>query len=143
MGLPRKYILPNVPMYSKTLSVSEKENRNKNYGSPYHEALQVLLEEKLSEEWYVNWHAMKSKGNQMNIDSGKKCPDFVVSDQNSETSCRDFRELITKSLIEKGYEVGINYPCKGAELIKSYGEPSKGCNAIQIEINRQLYLDKT
>ena len=51
----------------------------------------------------------------MNIDSGKKCPDFVVSDQNGETSCRDFHELITKSLIEKGYEVEINYPYKGAE----------------------------
>ena len=86
---------------------------------------------------------MKSKGNQMNIDSGKKCPGFVVSDQNGETSCRDVRELIIKSLTEKGYEEGINYPYKGAELIKRYGEPSKGCNAIQMEINRQLYLDET
>ena len=146
MGLLRKYILPNVPMYSKKLSVSEVENRIKNYWSPYHESLQGLLEEKLSEfgsVGYVNWHSMKSKGNQMNIDSGKKRPDFVVSDQDGETSSRDFRDLITKSLTEKGYEVGINYPYKGAELIKRYGAPSKNCNAVQIEINRRLYLDET
>ena len=145
MGLIRKYILPNAPMYSKKLTVFEVENRIKNYWSPYHQSLQTLLEEKLSEFgsiFYINWHSMKSKGNQMNIDSGKKRPDFVVSDQDGETSSREFRDLITKSLMEKGYEVAINYPYKGAELIKRYGAPSKNCNAIQIEMNRRLYLDE-
>ena len=145
MGLIRKYILPNVPMYSKKLTVSEVENRIKNYWSAYHQSLQTLLEEKLSEFesiFYINWHSMKSKGNQMNIDSGKKRPDFVVSDQDGKTSSREFRDLITKSLMEKGYEVAINYPYKGAELIKRYGAPSKNCDAIQIEINRRLYLDE-
>ena len=85
---------------------------------------------------------MKSKGNQMNIESGKKRPDFVVSGQDGETSSREFCDLIIKSLMEKGYEVAINYPYKGAELIKRYWAPSKNCDAIQIEINRRLYLDE-
>ena len=66
---------------------------------------QVLLEEKLTEfgsVWYANWHAMESKDNQKNIDSVKKRPDVVVSDQNGETSSRGFGDLITKSLTEKG-----------------------------------------
>ena len=45
---------------------------------------------------------MESKGNQKNIDNGKKRPDFVVSGQDGETSSRGFRDLITKSLTEKG-----------------------------------------
>ena len=45
---------------------------------------------------------MESKDNQKNIDSVKKRPDVVVSDQNGETSSRGFGDLITKSLKEKG-----------------------------------------
>jgi len=61
----------------------------------------------------------------LNIDSGKKRLDFVVSDQNSKTCSGDFRDFTNKSLTGKGYEVGINYPYKGAELIKCYGAPWK------------------
>ena len=55
----------------------------------------------------------------------KKRPDFVVSGQDGETSSRGFRDFTNKSLTEKDQEVGINYPYKGAELIKRYGAPWK------------------
>ena len=131
MGLIRKFILPNVPIYPEKLSVAEVEK--------------MLLDEKLVEfgaVFYIDWHSMKSKGNQMNIDSGKDRPDFVVSDQDGRTSSRKFRNVIIQNLISQGYKVAINYPYKGAELIKRHGSPAKNRHAVQIEINRRLYMDE-
>ena len=146
MGLIRKFILPNVPMYPEKLSVAEVENRIKKYWSPYHRALKMLLDEKVAEfdaVFYIDWHSMKSKGNQMNIDSGRERPDFVVSDQDGKTSSRKFRDVIIKNLISQGYKVAVNYPYKGAELIKQYGVPTENRHAVQIEINRRLYMDES
>tara|TARA_B100001540_G_scaffold114185_1_gene102311 strand:- start:209 stop:1078 length:870 start_codon:yes stop_codon:yes gene_type:complete len=146
MGLIRKFILPNVPMYLEKLSVAEVENRIKKYWSPYHRALKMLLDEKVAEfdaVFYIDWHSMKSKGNQMNIDSGRERPDFVVSDQDGKTSSRKFRDVIVKNLKSQGYEVAVNYPYKGAELIKRHGVPTENRHAVQIEINRRLYMDES
>ena len=146
MGLIRKFILPNVPMYPEKLSVAEVENRIKKYWSPYHRALKMLLDEKVAEfdaVFYIDWHSMKSKGNQMNIDSGRERPDFVVSDQDGKTSSRKFRDVIIKNLKSQGYEVAVNYPYKGAELIKRHGVPIENRHAVQIEINRRLYMDES
>jgi len=146
MGLIRKFILPNVPMYPEKLSVAEVENRIKKYWSPYHRALKMLLDEKVAEfdaVFYIDWHSMKSKGNQMNIDSGRERPDFVVSDQDGKTSSRKFRDVIIKNLTSQGYEVAVNYPYKGAELIKRHGVPTENRHAVQIEINRRLYMDES
>ena len=146
MGLIRKFILPNVPMYPEKLSVAEVENRIKKYWSPYHRALKMLLDEKVAEfdaVFYIDWHSMKSKGNQMNIDSGRERPDFVVSDQDGKTSSRKFRDVIVKNLKSQGYEVAVNYPYKGAELIKRHGVPTENRHAVQIEINRRLYMDES
>ena len=146
MGLIRKFILPNVPMYPEKLSVAEVENRIKKYWSPYHRALKMLLDEKVAEfdaVFYIDWHSMKSKGNQMNIDSGRERPDFVVSDQDGKTSSRKFRDVVIKNLKSQGYEVAVNYPYKGAELIKRHGVPTENRHAVQIEINRRLYMDES
>ena len=146
MGLIRKFILPNVPMYPEKLSVAEVENRIKKYWSPYHRALKMLLDEKVAEfdaVFYIDWHSMKSKGNQMNIDSGRERPDFVVSDQDGKTSSKKFRDVIIKNLKSQGYEVAVNYPYKGAELIKRHGAPTENRHAVQIEINRRLYMDES
>ena len=146
MGLIRKFILPNVPMYPEKLSVAEVENRIKKYWSPYHRALKMLLDEKVAEfdaVFYIDWHSMKSKGNQMNIDSGRERPDFVVSDQDGKTSSKKFRDVIIKNLTSQGYEVAVNYPYKGAELIKRHGVPIENRHAVQIEINRRLYMDES
>ncbi|AEI76643.1 N-formylglutamate amidohydrolase HutG [Cupriavidus necator N-1] len=38
--------------------------------------------------------------------------------------------------------MGINWPYKGAELIRAYADPARGRHSLQIEINRALYMDE-
>ncbi|MBH69457.1 MAG: N-formylglutamate amidohydrolase [Rhodospirillaceae bacterium] len=145
MGLIRRYILPGIEMYSKKLTIDEVERRISSYWKPYHDTLEQLVEQAYSSfgaVWYINWHSMKSIGNKMNIDNGCQRPDFVVSDRDGDTSSKEFQMEVVGTLRELGYEVALNEPYKGAELIKRHGLPDRKRYALQIEINRRLYLDE-
>jgi len=49
---------------------------------------------------------------------------------------------VAECLEGMGYTVRVNDPFKGAELIERYSDPAAGRHALQIEINRRLYLDE-
>ncbi len=42
----------------------------------------------------------------------------------------------------QGYEVKINDPYKGAEIVRRFADPPKRRHSLQIEINRRLYMDE-
>jgi len=41
-----------------------------------------------------------------------------------------------------GYDVAINDPYKGVELVKKHGRPAQRRHSLQIEVNRRLYMDE-
>jgi N-formylglutamate amidohydrolase len=41
-----------------------------------------------------------------------------------------------------GYQVARNSPYAGGYTTEHYGQPSQGIHALQIEINRRLYLNE-
>ncbi len=41
-----------------------------------------------------------------------------------------------------GYEVQVNRPYAGGFITEHYGSPGRGVHALQLEINRALYLDE-
>jgi N-formylglutamate deformylase len=41
-----------------------------------------------------------------------------------------------------GYSVGRNKPYAGGFITEHYGSPASGMHAIQIELNRALYMDE-
>ena len=46
------------------------------------------------------------------------------------------------ALSARGYEVQINRPYAGGFITEYYGNPARGVHALQLEINRGLYLDE-
>jgi N-formylglutamate amidohydrolase len=41
-----------------------------------------------------------------------------------------------------GYDVKINDPYKGVELVRAFSDPKAGRHSLQIEVNRKLYMDE-
>ena len=59
------------------------------------------------------------------------------------TSCApELTDHIQKTLRGMGYTVARNKPYAGGFITERYGDPANACHAIQIEINRALYLDE-
>src|SRR6202158_4925136 len=51
-------------------------------------------------------------------------------------------ETVEKTLRTLGYSVSRNKPYAGGFLTEHYGNPAAGLHAIQLEINRALYMDE-
>ena len=41
-----------------------------------------------------------------------------------------------------GYDVKVNDPYKGVELVRAFSDPPAGRHSLQIEVNRRLYMDE-
>jgi N-formylglutamate amidohydrolase len=50
--------------------------------------------------------------------------------------------LVERFLTGLGYRVALNKPYAGGYITERYGTPSEGLHALQIEVNRALYMDE-
>ncbi len=112
---------------------------------PYHRALDFLVEkthQRFGMCLLLDCHSMKSVGNTMNDDCGQRRPDMVVSDMDGLTSHPALSHWIAELLRKNGYRVQVNDPYKGGEVIRRNGLPAFKKFAVQIEINRSLYMNE-
>lgn len=145
MGLIRRLALPDVPMYDRPLRVEEVEARLRDYYRPYRTVLAERFDDlhrTFGACWHVNCHSMKSRGNGMNVDEGALRPDIVVSDRQGRTSDPAFTRWAAEWFADRGLSVKINDPYRGGDLVATHGDPARGRQSIQIEINRALYMDE-
>lgn len=147
IGLIRRLVSPGVPVYNEKLEQNEIIERINNYYTPYHEALEKLIEDahyNFGKSWHINCHSMpsgQSSGTFTRINP-LKAPDFVLGDRNGTTCDLDFTHTIRDFLKSKSYKVAINDPYKGVTLVDRYSSPATGRNSIQIEISRALYMNE-
>jgi N-formylglutamate deformylase len=145
MGLLRQFALPGQPMYHAPLPVAQVQQRLAQYYLPYHQRLAQLLDERYQQfgaVWHIDCHSMKSRGNEMNIDSGASRADIVVGDRDGQSADGRFTALIVESFRALGYSVSLNYPYKGGYLTQCFANRQLQRHSVQIEFNRQLYMDE-
>jgi N-formylglutamate amidohydrolase len=66
----------------------------------------------------------------------------VVGDCHGEAAAPELSAFIQESFRNLGFNVGRNSPYAGGHTTSLYGKPATGLHAIQVEINRGLYLDE-
>ncbi len=112
---------------------------------PYHLALQELLDEaadRFGGYLLIDCHSMPSIGGPMDRDPGFRRVDFVLGDRHG-SSCDDrVTGHVERALKAMDYVVTRNAPYAGGHTTSRYGRPDKGRHALQIEINRALYMDE-
>lgn len=132
------------PIYDRQLSVDEVQARLERCYQPYHAALHDVIARTRSafgSVWHIDCHSWTPP------ESGRdgrpvNHVDFCLGNRDGETCDADFTAYVAKRLREMGYEVRVNRPFRGMEVIKRYGRPDDGQHSLQIEINRNLYMDK-
>ncbi|GAC18631.1 N-formylglutamate amidohydrolase [Paraglaciecola arctica] len=145
MGLIRRMVLPDVPIYDTTLSQAQIQTRLDHYYYPYHNALMQTLDalhQTHGGVWHIDCHSMKSRGNRMNIDSGLLRPDIILGDNDGTSASAEFVQVIEDAFIERGYKVVRNTPYKGGYLVTHYAEVANNRHSMQIEVNRNLYMNE-
>ena len=69
--------------------------------------------------------------------------DFIIGDAHGRSCSRALTILVEETLREMGYSVMRNTPYSGGFITRNYGCPDKQIHAIQIEINRGLYMNES
>lgn len=143
IGLIRKYLRGGRPLYSAPLSVQAVLQRLNKYYRPYHMVLDAMVAENykmFGKNLLIDCHSMPSQDN--SIWSGR-LPDFVIGTLEGKSCAIEFAQKCAEFMVQAGYAVRLDMPYKGVEILKRYGNPSKGKYAFQLEINRDLYLYET
>ncbi|MEO8080431.1 MAG: N-formylglutamate amidohydrolase [Caldimonas sp.] len=134
------------PIYGRRLAVDEVRGRIERFHRPYHRALSERIEAthaRFGASWHINCHSMNAVGGaQGEGGAGKARADFVLGDRDGTTCDQAFTELVRGVLAGLGYDVKVNDPYKGVELVRAYSDPSKGRMSLQVEINKRLYMDE-
>ena len=69
-------------------------------------------------------------------------PDFIVGDRFGASATPALTQTAIALLIAMGYRVAHNKPYAGGFITEHYGRPQRNVHAIQIEVNRGLYMDE-
>jgi len=85
---------------------------------------------------------MPAMGNAASEDGPVARAEFVLGDRDGTTCEPGFTAFVAGRLRDMGYQVKINEPYKGVELVRRYSDPAKGRHSLQVEINRKLYMDE-
>jgi N-formylglutamate deformylase len=134
------------PIYARRLSVEKVQQRIERCHAPYHAAIRQLIQnnvDRFGKSFHINCHSMRAvAGRQSEEGEGSARADFVLGDRDG-TSCDPaFTEFVRAALAGMGYEVKVNDPYKGVELVRAYANPAAGRHSLQIEINKRLYMDE-
>ena len=129
-------------IYDQRLSVDDAMRRIENLYKPYHRSLRKLfsrVHRDFGAAMLVDCHSMPS------TTGGKDerpRADVVIGDRYGTSCVAAVSETIESLLRGLGYAVSRNKPYAGGFITEHYGNPAAGLHAIQIEVNRALYMDE-
>ena len=134
------------PIYARKLSVAEVRARIARCHEPYHAALRELLDAAHADfgvVFHINCHSMNAVSGAMGEGgAGQARADFVLGDRDGTTCAPEFTAFVRERLAALGYDVTVNHPFKGVELVRAYADPAAGRHSLQLEINKRLYMDE-
>jgi len=145
LGTIARVVANGADIYPGKLRLSEAMYRIRSYYWPYHNALRDLIadtRERFGGCILLDGHSMPSVGGPMDHDPGDNRVDFVVGDCHGTSCSPRVSRTIERSLRDLGYHVTRNAPYSGGFVTRHYGRPEQGVHAVQLEINRSLYMDE-
>lgn len=142
LGTIARIVADNEEIYRARLPVGVALERIDRLYKPFHTTLAGLLEEtrrRFGIAILIDCHSMPSSPVGQPAASR---PDFVLGDRFGVSCDVRLTRFLKETLAATGHEVQVNRPYAGGFITEHYGRPKRGFHALQIEINRALYLDE-
>ncbi len=145
LGTIARVVASGAEIYAGKLPVAEAERRIAAYYRPYHARLRQMVDttrHRFGWSLLVDCHSMPSVGGPMDRDMGLSRVDVVLGDCFGAACSSVFTQTLEDSFRALGYRVVRNTPYAGGFTTRHYGQPRGGSHAIQIELNRGLYMNE-
>lgn len=144
-GLIWRSTTDNRAAIARPLSRAELDRRLQAYYRPYHDQLDVLVRDRLARHGFVivvSGHSMPSRGRDGHDDPGRERADVVPGTRQRTTAAPAVIDVAERVAERFQLALAHDEPYRGGHTTVRYGRPAAGIHAIQIELNRKLYMDE-
>lgn len=142
LGTIPRIVAENMEIYARRLPVQEGLERVESVYKPYHFALRRLIARTHVQFGFgvlIDCHSMP--GN-VRVAGSNARPDFIIGDRYGTSASAELSRTAIGILEEMGFAAIRNKPYAGGFITEHYGRPSRGLHALQIEVNRSIYVDE-
>lgn len=145
LGVIPRVVANGRAIYRGKISLAEAQDRIARYWEPYHNRLQSLLDTahaRHGQAVLIDCHSMPHEAMDGVARAGIRRPDVVLGDRFGAAASGEVVDRIEAAFAGAGFVVTRNTPFAGAYITQAYGKPAKGQHAVQVEIDRSLYMNE-
>ncbi len=141
LGLVPRRLSGEGDIWNGPLAAADIYARLSGYHEPYHSKIASTLADiraKFGVALLLDIHSMPPLS-----PWGQNRPvQFVVGDRFGMSSANIYSSLLCECVEQSGFSARLNHPYSGDYILARHGNPSQNIHAIQLEVDRSLYLDE-
>nr|WP_253944195.1 N-formylglutamate amidohydrolase [Pseudogemmobacter hezensis] len=145
LGVIPRVVSGGRAIYTGKISRAEAEGRLRDCWHPWHDRLRGLINDthsQFGEAILIDCHSMPHEAIELQANKGMPAPQIVLGDRFGAAASRAVVDRVAAAFETAGLRVSRNMPFAGAYITQAYGRPSRQVHAVQIEIDRRLYMDE-
>jgi N-formylglutamate deformylase len=145
LGVVPRVVANGKAIYSGKIPRAEAMARIESYWRPYHAALRRELDAAhamFGQAILIDCHSMPHEAMDSATRAGAARPDVVLGDRFGAAAGEGVVDMIEAAFDAAGFVVARNTPFAGAYVAQTYGRPNAGYHAVQVELDRALYMDE-
>jgi N-formylglutamate amidohydrolase len=142
LGLVPRRLSGDGDLWKSAFELSDIDQRIATFHRPYHLQIADILERmraKFGVAILLDLHSMPPI---RNVQPGI-APHFVIGDRFGQSAGTQYAELLTEQIRMRGYTAALNHPYAGEYILRRHARPKANVHALQLEVDRSLYLDST
>jgi N-formylglutamate amidohydrolase len=146
LGVIPRVVAEGRAIFEGKLPLVEAEQRLDAFYRPYHARLRGLLEEqrlRFGQAVLFDCHSMPHDALASAPVVWGRRPNIILGDRFGASCERWLIDAATEIFRAQGFVVARNAPFAGGYITQHYGRPQAGVHALQIEVDRTLYMDET
>lgn len=145
LGVIPRVVANGRAIYRGKLGRAEADERIARVWHPYHQELDRLMQsahDRFGEAVILDFHSMPHEALDSVARPGTRRPEVVLGDRFGASARGDLVDALETAFLQAGLVVSRNAPFAGAYVTQRYGRPMRGWHAVQIEIDRSLYMNE-
>jgi N-formylglutamate amidohydrolase len=127
-------------IWRQPLTATDVQRRIDEHHRPYHHAMREALHQRrqmFGAALLIDLHSMPP----VRSEKGEAPPHIVIGDLFRRSADPDLVDLVRAECEAAGFVIAYNVPYAGGATLERHSRPAQGLHAIQVEIDRRLYLD--
>lgn len=145
LGVIPRVVSGGRAIYNGKIPMAEARNRIRDLWYPYHDCLHRLLDESrqiFGQAILIDVHSMPHEAMESIAARAGRRPEIVLGDRYGAAASAHVVDQVEAAFHTRGFRVARNAPFAGAYIAQTYGRPGINQHAVQIEMDRSLYMNE-